>query len=103
MATEPSAKPTLLDQLVEPLADLLKPIVARVTALEKQNEELTKELGALKAAPLLKDAGVWKSDRAYRAGEAVSHHGALWICQRATTDGEPSKDFASWRLAVKKG
>ena len=36
--------------------------------------------------------------------KTATHHSALWICKAlAQTVGEPSKDFARWQLAVKRG
>jgi Collagen triple helix repeat (20 copies) len=46
------------------------------------------------------DAGVW-TERAYVAGDTVSHGGALFIAQVATM-AKPGKSD-DWRLAVKRG
>jgi len=47
------------------------------------------------------DAGVWKEDAAYVAGDAVSHGGSLFIAQTETA-ARPGKSD-DWRLAVKRG
>lgn len=67
----------------------------RFTALEQR-------LAALEQKPFVKFAGTWHADTCYDPGSAVVHHGGLWICTAATR-GEPSKDFVSWQLAVKRG
>jgi integrin beta 3 len=46
------------------------------------------------------DAGVW-TERAYVAGDTVSHGGSMFIAQVATT-AKPGKSD-EWRLAVKRG
>ncbi len=46
------------------------------------------------------DAGVW-TERAYVAGDTVSHGGSMFIAQVATT-AKPGKSD-DWRLAVKRG
>jgi Collagen triple helix repeat (20 copies) len=51
------------------------------------------------AIPL--DAGVWKEERAYVAGDTVSHGGSMVIAQTATTAKPGASD--DWRLAVKRG
>ena len=50
------------------------------------------------AIPL--DAGVW-TERAYAAGDSVSHGGSLFIAQ-VDTSAKPGKSD-DWRLAVKRG
>ena len=50
------------------------------------------------AIPL--DAGVW-TERAYVAGDAVSHGGSMFIAQ-VETSAKPGKSD-DWRLAVKRG
>ena len=50
----------------------------------------------------MKFAGVYRPDKSYEAGDAAIHHSALWVC-KATTTGEPGKDFVGWQLALKSG
>jgi hypothetical protein len=50
---------------------------------------------------LVLDAGVWKEDKTYEVGDAVSHGGSLWIAQFITFE-KPGKN-SDWRLAVKRG
>lgn len=47
------------------------------------------------------DQGVYKADRPYEKGDAVTWAGSLWIAQRDTVDRPETSD--AWRLAVKKG
>ena len=65
-------------------------------------EQLEARIAALEQKPFVKFCGTWQHDTAYEAGAAVVHHSALWICRQGTR-GEPSKDFTSWQLAVKRG
>ena len=62
--------------------------------------QLEARIAALEAKPSVKFTGTWERGKSYSIGDATTHHGGLWICQAETT-GEPSKDFTSWRLAVK--
>ena len=65
-------------------------------------EQLEARIAALEQKPFVKFCGTWQRDTGYEAGAAVVHHSALWICKQATR-GEPSKDFTSWQLAIKRG
>ena len=65
-------------------------------------EQLESRIAQLEQKPFVKFCGTWQHDTAYEAGAAVVHHSALWICKQGTR-GEPSKDFSSWQLAVKRG
>lgn len=51
---------------------------------------------------VLRDAGVWRPDRQYEAGELVSCGGSGWVC-KAQTRERPGADPTAWRLAIKKG
>jgi hypothetical protein len=77
------------------LKHAMQPRDAKIAALERRVE-------ALERKPFVKFCGVWKADRGFDPGDAVVHHGGLWIC-KAATSGEPSKDFDGWQLAVKRG
>lgn len=51
--------------------------------------------------PIPMDRGVFKEGQTYRAGDAVTWGGSLWIAQSETTEKpDLSKD---WRLSVKRG
>jgi hypothetical protein len=51
--------------------------------------------------PIPMDRGVYKEGQTYRAGDAVTWGGSLWIAQGETTEKpDLSKD---WRLSVKRG
>lgn len=63
---------------------------------------LEARLAALEAKPSVKFLGVWDRSKSYMSGDAATHGGSLWICLADTT-GEPGKDYASWKLAVKRG
>lgn len=87
--------PRFVEQLVSIIKGVSDRTNARVDALERRLDEH-------EAKPHIKYVGTWKSGQTYQPGDAATHHGALWLC-KATTAGEPSKDFAGWQLAVKKG
>ena len=63
-------------------------------------EALEARVAALEKKPSVKFCGTWDREKTYETGSAVVHHGGLWIC-KAETNGEPSKDFVGWQLAVK--
>jgi hypothetical protein len=87
------------EALAEAMAMVLNPILksnkAALVGLEKR-------IAQLEAKPTIKYCGTWTDGATYEKGDGVTHHGALWIC-KAQTAAEPSKDFAGWQLAVKKG
>lgn len=51
--------------------------------------------------PVVLDRGVYKADKEYSQGDAVTWGGSLWIAQTAAK-GKPGESDG-WRLAVKKG
>lgn len=52
--------------------------------------------------PVCIDRGVYNDEATYLKGHVVSYGGDIWIC-REDNAGPPAKDFAGWRLAVRKG
>lgn len=52
--------------------------------------------------PVCIDRGVYTDEATYLKGHVVSYGGDIWIC-REDNAGPPAKDFAGWRLAVRKG
>lgn len=52
--------------------------------------------------PVVLERGVWKSDRTYDRGDAVTGDGSYWIAQKDAPQGKPGHS-PDWRLAVKKG
>jgi hypothetical protein len=72
-------------------------------SMNDKNRERNARLDALEARPIVKDAGVWRPDVLYAAGDIVSHSGSGWICSAAhcSTGTEPSHDC--FRLFVKAG
>lgn len=52
--------------------------------------------------PVCIDRGVYNDEATYLKGHGVSYGGDFWIC-REDNAGPPAKDFAGWRLAVRKG
>lgn len=52
--------------------------------------------------PVVLERGVWKSDRTYERGDAVTADGSYWIAQKDAPSGKPGQS-PDWRLAVKKG
>lgn len=51
--------------------------------------------------PVVIDRGVWKPGE-FKAGDAVTWGGSLWIAQRDTSS-KPDDPNTGWRLAVRKG
>jgi hypothetical protein len=93
MSTIPgkSLERELAEAVSEAMTDALAPLAARISALEDR--------------PELRYCGVYESDRAYGAGNAVTCNGSVWIaktatCQRPDEDGPGARD---WTLAVKRG
>jgi len=52
--------------------------------------------------PVVLERGVYKSDRTYERGDAVTADGSYWIAQKDAPQGKPGQS-PDWRLAVKKG
>lgn len=52
--------------------------------------------------PVVLERGVYKADRQYERGDAVTADGSYWIAQKDTPAGKPGQS-SDWRLAVKKG
>lgn len=52
--------------------------------------------------PVVLERGVYKSDRTYERGDAVTADGSYWIAQKDAPSGKPGQS-PDWRLAVKKG
>lgn len=51
--------------------------------------------------PVVLDRGVWREGDAYKAGDACTWAGSLWIAQK-DTDAKPDSGDG-WRLSVKRG
>jgi hypothetical protein len=49
---------------------------------------------------VLRDAGIWTSEKLYNPGAAVTHAGALWIAQQENKSVQPG-DGCCWRLSQK--
>jgi hypothetical protein len=49
---------------------------------------------------ILRDAGIWKSEKLYGPGAAVTHDGQLWVAQQESKAVEPG-DGVCWRLTHK--
>jgi len=52
--------------------------------------------------PVCVDRGVYSNESSYLKGHVVTYGGDIWICKE-DNPGPPAKDFAGWRLAVRKG
>lgn len=52
--------------------------------------------------PVVLERGVYKADREYERGDAVTADGSYWIAQKDSPQGKPGQS-PDWRLAVKKG
>ena len=87
-AQTPSFEEQVADVVVEAIKMAVKPLQARIAALE--------------ARPELKYAGVFEQGAAYREGVLVTRSGSLWMCLRETRAAHGS-DPEKWRLIVKSG
>lgn len=52
--------------------------------------------------PVNVDRGVFSNEATYAKGHMVTYGGDVWVCKE-DNPGPPGKDFAGWRLAVRKG
>lgn len=52
--------------------------------------------------PVNVDRGVYSDGASYLKGHLVSYGGDMWTCKE-DNPGPPGKDFAGWRLSVRKG
>lgn len=52
--------------------------------------------------PVNVDRGVFSIENSYAKGHMVTYGGDVWVCKE-DNPGPPGKDFAGWRLAVRKG
>lgn len=52
--------------------------------------------------PVVLERGVYKSDREYERGDAVTADGSYWIAQKDAPSGKPGHS-PDWRLSVKRG
>jgi hypothetical protein len=80
----------------------MRALAPQINKLGLRVGNLHARVQALERDPVVKFKGVWTRAHTYHPGDACTHHGGLWVCREHTT-GEPSKDFAGWQLAVKKG
>lgn len=87
-------------------ADLARP--ATYGDLLKYLDLLAGEIKKLKArateveTKAMRFRGVHQPAEDYTRGDLVTHQGALWHCNRPTTD-RPGDGGTSWQLAVKSG
>jgi hypothetical protein len=49
---------------------------------------------------IMRDAGVWRSDRSYHKGDLATHGGSAWVATIGSTGMKPG-DGSAWRLAAK--
>ena len=87
-------------------ADLARP--ATYGDLLRYTDMLAGEIKKLKAraaeveAKAMRFRGVHQPAEEYKRGDLVTHAGALWHCNRPTTD-RPGSGGTDWQLAVKSG
>ena len=95
-----------MEELVALPQDVAKALRALVRRAFQQRDErlgaVEMRLARLESRPHFAYCGVWSEGTDYRAGDAVTNDGSLWICRRACAT-EPGVDFDSWTLAVKRG
>lgn len=53
--------------------------------------------------PVIIDRGVYRGDKPYEKGDAVTWAGSLWVAQASVHGQRPGEGETSWRLAVKAG
>jgi hypothetical protein len=73
-------------------------VTARIDAIEARICEVEKRG--------LKYCGAWDAAESYRAGDAVTWAGSLYIAKNAATGVQPglsTDDSRVWQMAVKKG
>jgi hypothetical protein len=71
---------------------------------ERKIKTLESRIAELEAKPNLAYRGTHEDGRAYKAGDAVSWQGSLWICLRSHVASNHGIDHdGTWQLAVKKG
>lgn len=81
-------------QLAAVLAAVVRPIVARIKALEERAE----------SRPGMKYCGVFSEGVEHSAGDAVTFGGSLWMSLLNHNFAVPGRDGSvGWQLAVKKG
>lgn len=73
-----------------------------VEALVARIVDLETSIATLKARPIAKDAGPWKSGQLYGPGDMVSHGGSAWWCSEAHLSG-PNINHDAFRLFVRAG
>ncbi|WP_395117745.1 hypothetical protein ACFCQI_14240 [Rhodanobacter sp. FW102-FHT14D06] len=87
-------------------ADLARPVTYR--DLFRYVDSLAGEIKKLKAraaeveTKAMRFRGVHQPAEDYTRGDLVTHQGALWHCNRPTTD-RPGSGGTDWQLAVKSG
>lgn len=74
--------------VLKAVAKVLRPILQRLDALERQAQEL-------------KYTGSWQPDREYRPGNFATHGGSVWHANAITCDRPGTS--AAWTLACKRG
>jgi hypothetical protein len=90
----------LREYIDEQIAQMLK--AAKITTADGGRTLLVSLAGIVHEVKtaLVLDAGVW-TERAYAAGDGVTHGGSFFIAQANTTEKPGKSD--DWRLAVKRG
>lgn len=90
---------SLSDQkmLAAAIGQVLRPLIARVAALEAQLAAI--EQSGLKGFADL-HRGPWREGETYRRSELCAHNGGLWLA-RANTSARPGEPGAGWELIVK--
>ena len=85
-------------ELLSKVADLM---IGSITDLREQLRRLEGEIEKLKTKSAgLRYKGVFSRGEIYRADDAVTFNGSMWIALRETMSGPPGPD---WQLAVKRG
>ena len=73
---------------------------AQIEELETRLNVQDAAIATLKAAPILKDAGIWRHGSTYAPGDVAQFKGSPWVCTKAhTASGTP--DHSCWRLLLK--
>jgi hypothetical protein len=110
----------LLAGMWDTVLSILKPLDARLKAIESTKMErvrsldadpegdgerlsLEQRIAALEQRPTLEYRGTWERGAMYAAGNVVTHHGSAWVSRVNELRSEPGADFIGWQMIVKRG
>lgn len=77
--------------------DAIDELRCELAVVRREHEQFAKAV----ADEVMRYQGVWRQDKTYERGTAVSYGGGLWLCVD-TSDARPGSNDC-WRLTVKSG